>query len=155
MSKDGKTGAATLGDGEYLVDVSIEGGTGRASVSSPTEVTVEEGSATAVVEWSSPNYDYMVVDGTRYLPTNDGGNSTFCVPVLAFDEPFEVICDTTAMSRPHEVTYELTFDSSSARPTGTSAAQLPGGVPWVPLVGVLALAAAATAFVAKGRRAAC
>jgi hypothetical protein len=33
--------------------------------------------------------------------------------VLALDEPFDVIGDTTAMSVPHEVDYQLTFDSTT------------------------------------------
>ncbi len=102
-------------DGTYLMEVSMEGGSGRASVSSPTKVFVQDGSATAIIEWSSPNYDYMVVDDKRFLPTNDGGNSTFEIPVKAFDEPIEVIGDTTAMSQPHEITYTLTIDSSTAK----------------------------------------
>lgn len=105
----------SLSDGAYEVAVTLEGGTGRASVQSPTSMTVHDGSATATIVWSSPHYDYMVVEGTRYLPVNDGGNSTFEIPVLTFDEPFEVIADTTAMSTPHEITYELTFVSSSVQ----------------------------------------
>lgn len=105
----------SLADGTYEVAVTLEGGTGRASVQSPAPLTVHDGTATATIIWSSPHYDYMVVEGTRYLPVNDGGNSTFEIPVLTFDEPFEVIADTTAMSTPHEISYELTFDSSSVQ----------------------------------------
>ena len=38
---------------------------------------------TATIVWSSPNYDYMIVDGEKYLPTNTEGNSTFEIPVSA------------------------------------------------------------------------
>ena len=102
-------------DGTYLVDVRMEGGSGRAHIASPTSVTVSDEGVTAVVEWSSPNYDYMVVDGERYLPTNHDGNSTFEIPVPGFDQPFDVIADTTAMSQPHEISYTLTLDSSTMR----------------------------------------
>lgn len=111
-----ETTASTLADGDYLMDVTLEGGSGRASVNSPTRVTVHDGKATARLEWSSPNYDYMLVEGTTYTPVNDEGNSVFEIPVLAFDEPFAVVGDTTAMSQPHEIEYTLTFDSSSAEP---------------------------------------
>jgi hypothetical protein len=97
-------------DGQHLATVTLEGGRGRASITSPTTVTIEDGKATATIEWSSPNYDYMIVDGKRYLPTNDGGNSTFDIPVPAFDEPFDVIADTTAMSFPHEIEYQITVE---------------------------------------------
>lgn len=104
-----------LEDGNYTVEVSLEGGSGRASVTTPTKLTVHNGRANIVVEWSSPNYDYMVVDGARYTPTNSSGNSTFSIPVPLFDEPFEVVADTTAMSQPHEITYTLRVDSHSMR----------------------------------------
>lgn len=110
-----KANSAGLTNGEYLMDVMLEGGTGRASIASPTTVVVADRCATATIEWSSPHYDYMIVGGDQYLPTNDTGNSTFEIPVPAFDEPFEVIGDTTAMSTPHEITYLLTFDSASAQ----------------------------------------
>jgi len=62
---------------------------------------------------SSPNFDYMKVDGQRYDPINSEGNSTFKIPVSAFDQPLTVIADTVAMSEPHEVEYTLTFHSDS------------------------------------------
>ena len=87
----------------------MEGGSGRASIISPAMITVEGQTITARVEWSSPNYDYMIVDGEKYLPVNTEGNSVFEIPVAALDEPMEVIGDTVAMSTPHEVEYTLTF----------------------------------------------
>lgn len=103
----------SLDDGTYQVDVSMEGGSGRASITTPTQLVVEDGRAVATIEWSSPNYDYMLVADKRYLPINEEGNSTFEIPVLVLDEPFDVIGDTTAMSVPHEVDYQLTFDSTT------------------------------------------
>ena len=97
-----------LADGEYQVNVTLEGGSGRASVTSPTKLEVREGRAILTVEWSSSNYDYMVVANERYLPVNKGGNSTFEIPVAALDEPISVVADTTAMSTPHEIGYTLT-----------------------------------------------
>lgn len=101
-------------DGEYSIQVDLEGGSGKASVTSPTLITVQEGSVTAHIQWSSSNYDYMIVDGEKYLPVNeDGGNSEFEIPVLAMDEAMPVIADTTAMGTPHEINYTLTFYSDS------------------------------------------
>ena len=88
-------------DGTYTCDVTLEGGSGRATVESATIV------------WSSPNYDYMLVDGEKYLPTNTEGNSTFEIPVAALDTPLDVVGDTVAMSTPHEIEYTLTFASAS------------------------------------------
>ena len=65
--------------------------------------------------WSSPNYDYMIVDGEKYLPTNTEGNSTFEIPVAALDTALTVTADTVAMSTPHEIEYTLTFAADSLK----------------------------------------
>ena len=98
-----------LADGAYTCDVTLEGGSGRATVESPAALTVAEGKMTATIVWSSPNYDYMIVDGEKYLPTNTEGNSTFEIPVSALGTPLAVTADTVAMSTPHEIEYTLTF----------------------------------------------
>ena len=96
-------------DGTYQVEVELLGGSGRASVTSPAKVEIKDGKAVATLEWSSPNYDYMVVDGEKYLPVNTEGNSVFQIPVEAFDQDIAVIADTVAMSTPHEIEYTLNF----------------------------------------------
>ena len=116
LSEDEAKGSASLEDGTYSMDITFDGGSGKAKILSPVTVTVVEGKAMAKVQWSSPNYDYMIVDEEKYLQTNTEGNSTFEIPVSKFDEPIEVIGDTVAMSKPHEVEYTITFDSKSASP---------------------------------------
>ena len=96
-------------DGSYTCEVTLEGGSGRATVESPAALTVADGKMTATIMWSSPNYDYMIVDGEKYLPTNTEGNSTFEIPVSALDTALTVTADTVAMSTPHEIEYTLTF----------------------------------------------
>ena len=101
-------------DGEYSVQVDLEGGSGKASVTSPTLFTVKDGAGYAQIQWSSSNYDYMIVDGEKYLPTSEEGmNSVFEIPILTLDEAMPVIADTTAMGAPHEIDYTLTFYSDS------------------------------------------
>ena len=100
-------------DGSYTIELTMEGGSGRASIQSPTQITVADGAATATLEWSSPNYDYMLVNGEKYLPVNTEGNSVFEVPVEALDVPLTMIGDTVAMSTPHEVEYTVTFHSET------------------------------------------
>ncbi len=101
--------ADTPADGQYTVNVALAGGSGRASVTSPAALTVADGKMTATLQWSSPNYDYMLVEGQKYLPTNTEGNSTFEVPVAALGTPLTMVADTVAMSKPHEIEYTLTF----------------------------------------------
>ena len=98
-------------DGEYSIQVDLEGGSGKASVTTPTLITVKDGSVTARIQWSSSNYDYMIVDGEKY--NEEGANSEFEIPVTALDEGMPVIADTTAMGAPHEINYTLTFYSES------------------------------------------
>lgn len=109
----GETNSMELSDGTYSIGVSLEGGSGKATVTSPCTLQVEDGKIYAEIEWSSSHYDYMLVDGEQYLPVNEEGNSMFQIPVSAFDTPLDVVGDTTAMSTPHEVEYTLNFDSST------------------------------------------
>lgn len=103
----------TVEDGSYTIELTMEGGSGRASIQSPAQLAIADGAATAILEWSSPNYDYMLVNGEKYLPVNTEGNSVFEVPVEALDAPLTMIGDTVAMSTPHEVEYTVTFHSET------------------------------------------
>ncbi|MBO5282279.1 MAG: sirohydrochlorin cobaltochelatase [Lachnospiraceae bacterium] len=109
----GEAAPAEVSDGTYTIEVTLEGGSGKATVLSPAAITIEGDSMTARIEWSSSNYDYMLVDGEKYLPVNTEGNSVFEIPVAALDTALEVIGDTVAMSTPHEVEYTLTFHSDT------------------------------------------
>ena len=100
-------------DGSYTIELTMEGGSGRASIQSPAQLAIADGAAMAILEWSSPNYDYMLVNGEKYLPVNTEGNSVFEVPVEALDAPLTMIGDTVAMSTPHEVEYTVTFHSDT------------------------------------------
>ena len=102
-----------LADGNYTVEVRLEGGSGKASVESPAKLRVEDGAAYATIVWSSSNYDYMRLDDEKYLPLNTEGNSVFEVPVIAFDSKVTYFADTTAMSTPHEIEYTLYFDAAT------------------------------------------
>lgn len=116
--KDGEiTSVESLGltDGTYMIDVTLEGGSGKATVQSPAEMIVENDSASAVIIWNSPNYDYMIVDGNKFEFSGDGENATFTIPVIGFDYKMPVTADTTAMSKPHEIEYTLFFDSSTIK----------------------------------------
>ena len=121
----------------YTCEVAFEGGSGKASIVSPATIEVKGGKAAATVEWSSENYDYMLVDGDKYLRTNDEGNSVFTIPVTVFDAPMAVVGDTTAMSTPHEIDYTLTFDSATLAPAAPASS---GSVPVVPIVAVIVVA---------------
>ena len=110
---NGSYDMSVLADGNYTIELTMEGGSGRASIQSPAQITVADGAATATLEWSSPNYDYMLVNGEKYLPVNTEGNSVFEVPVEALDVPLTMIGDTVAMSTPHEVEYTVTFHSET------------------------------------------
>lgn len=102
-----------LEDGNYTAEVTLEGGSGKATVESTVKLEIRDGKAIAELIWSSPNYDYMIVDGEKYEMTNTEGNSTFEIPVAAFDTALAVKADTVAMSEPHEIDYTLQFDSAS------------------------------------------
>lgn len=128
-----------MADGEYEIEVTLEGGSGRSTVLSPATLVVRNGEAFAQIEWSSGNYDYMLVEGEKYLPLTRDPHSVFELPITAFGEPMAVTADTTAMGTPHEIDYTLTF----AAPAGQS--------PAVWIVATCAVAAAAIALFMKKR----
>lgn len=102
--------ASALPDGAYCVDVELAGGSGKASITSPAPLDIEDGIAYAELTWSSANYDYMIVDSVRYENEAQAGRySRFTIPVTAWNVPMAVIADTTAMGHPVEIHYSLTF----------------------------------------------
>ena len=104
-------------DGSYWIRVSMTGGSGRASISSPTGFYVKDGQATADIHWSSASYDYMKLDGVRYDAFTDAaGHSAMTIPVSALNTAIPVLADTTAMSKPYEIEYQLSFDGSALLP---------------------------------------
>lgn len=102
-----------IADGRYSVEAVLEGGTGRASIESAT-VEIKDGNAVATVVWSSPYYEYMIVDETKYEPIQEEGNSTFEIPIT-FDEKIAIKALTVAMSQPHLIDYTLYFDSKTLK----------------------------------------
>lgn len=104
-----------LEDGEYIIDVKLEGGSGKASVESPAKLTVKDGKATAKIVWSSDKYDKMVVNYLEYTPEIADGHSVFEISVGGFDYRMHIEAETTAMSEPHMIEYTLYFDSSTIK----------------------------------------
>lgn len=104
-------------DGTYTIEVTLEGGSGKTTIVSPAMIKVDGDSIMATIQWTSPNYDYMLVNDEKYLPINTEGDSVFEIPVLVFDEAMPVIGDTVAMSKPHEVEYTITFHSETMKAT--------------------------------------
>lgn len=104
-----------LEDGEYTVEVKLDGGSGKASVESPAKLTVKGGKATAEIKWSSDKYDKMEAAYLEYAPEMIDGHSVFEIPVTGFDYRMPVKAETTAMSEPHMIDYTLYFDSSTIK----------------------------------------
>lgn len=100
---------AKLEDGVYPVEVTLSGGSGRASLRTPTELTVQDGVMTVLLIWNSSHYDYMLVNGKKYMGEVKEEHSVFHIPIQTLQEPLAVTADTTAMSRPHEIEYTLSF----------------------------------------------
>lgn len=106
-------------DGSYTIEVTLTGGTGRASVASPAELEIENGIMTAEIVWSSNTYDYMEIDGKEYRPVSGEENSTFLVEIPALDTDIPVLAETLAMSEPHLIEYTLNFNSATIKEADT------------------------------------
>ena len=103
---------ASITDGTWLCDVTLKGGSGKASVESPATLTVTNGNIIATLIWSSKNYEYMLIDDVQYDKINSEGNSIFEVPVV-LDSEMPCSALTVAMSEPHLIDYTLFFDGST------------------------------------------
>ncbi|MBQ4250031.1 MAG: iron transporter [Clostridia bacterium] len=115
---DAETGTETAGlpDGEYTIDVTLSGGSGKASVESPARITSKNGTAEVLIVMSSPHYEYMTVGDVQYDPVNEDGNSAFLIPFNPdIDGNMEVSALTTAMSEPHLIDYTLNFNMISIK----------------------------------------
>lgn len=114
MKKE-KNMSEKLENGNYTVEVALEGGSGKSTIESPAKLTVEDGKVQAEIVWSSSNYDYMKVNDKEYYPVNMDGNSTFLIDVEEFDCVIPVLAETIAMSEPHMIEYTLYFDSETIK----------------------------------------
>ncbi|MCR5215390.1 MAG: iron transporter [Lachnospiraceae bacterium] len=106
---------AILAEGSYEIPVELQGGSGKATITSPAKVEVTADGAVATIVWSSKNYDYMIVGGEKYLPVTVDPTSVFEIPVENLCGENPVIADTVAMSKPHEVEYVLYFHGDQAK----------------------------------------
>ena len=124
-------------DGTYVPAVfTAQGGTGKVTITCP-EVVIKDKEAQALIVFSSPHYEWVEVNGTRYDPENAGGkdreDSRFRIPAV-LDEEMTIRSLTTAMSEPHEIEYRLLIslapgaaeDGSGGR-TAASAEEADGG----------------------------
>lgn len=111
---------AELADGEYAIELSMTGGSGKASVQSPALLTVADGTAYLSITWSSPNYDYMIVNEQKILnDSKEGTNSHFTIPVPDLTRELDIIADTLAMGTPYEIPYQLQLYPDSIKSKST------------------------------------
>ncbi|MCI5829102.1 MAG: hypothetical protein UHY90_11085 [Treponema sp.] len=107
VSVDEVAEIAKPSDGQHDAGVVLLGGTGKARIESPALLEVAGGKNILTVVWTSSNYDYMIVDGVKYLNKTPGQKSTFTFAVADVTKPFKVVADTTAMGNPHEIEYTI------------------------------------------------
>lgn len=147
-------GSQTKEEKIMSVVVALEGGSGRASITNPASVRQSEDGYVLTIEWSSSNYDYMIYEGEKYLPVNKEGNSTFELPVKSLEGSIDVIADTVAMSKPHEIEYKIVFDNIMYEPArGRAASGFDIKTMWIyPVIG-LGFGLLIGRFMSRGRRA--
>ena len=81
------------------------GGTGKVEISCP-RIREADGQTLATLVFSSSHYTYVRVGDEIYNGTSDEETSTFEIPVT-LDENMIIAAETTAMSQPHEIEYEI------------------------------------------------
>lgn len=102
-----------LSDGEYTVDIVLDGGSGHTKVENPAKLLIKKGEAFLTLAFGNSNYDYVIVEDQTYRWSGEEKNSTFTFPIKAFDYKIPITADTTALGKPRELSYTLCLDSSS------------------------------------------
>ncbi len=74
-----------LENGIYTIGADFSGGLIGTALTSPVRMQIKDGTMKALVEWESDTYEYMIVDGVKYLPEDREGNSKFKIPVSGTD----------------------------------------------------------------------
>ena len=78
-----------LADGEYTVDVSLEGGSGRAKINSPARLTIENGEAFAEIVWGSSNMTSWTMEESMTIKSR--GFTLCCSPsIVTTALPFRI-----------------------------------------------------------------
>lgn len=114
-----------LKDGVYKPDkFSWSGGSGRVNITCD-KVTIKNGQALATIVFSSSAYQYVKVNGKKYLPTHTGGKSIFVIPV-ELNKNNSIIGMTTKMSTAHEITYSILVYLSAADEAGDGSVSADG-----------------------------
>ena len=114
--------SGSLSDGTFVPTLfTAEGGTGKVIITCP-EVVVSGEDVQALIEFSSPHYEWVKVDGVQFDPENadeaDRRNSVFRIPAV-LDEKLKISALTTAMSEPHEIDYTLFISLTQKDESGT------------------------------------
>lgn len=114
--------SGSLSDGTFVPTLfTAEGGTGKVIITCP-EVVLSGEDVQALIEFSSPHYEWVKVDGVQFDPENadeaDRKNSVFRIPAV-LDEKLKISALTTAMSEPHEIEYTLFISLTQKDESGT------------------------------------
>ena len=109
-----------LPEGSYQFRATLTGGSGKASIKSPVKLEAFSEKYLLEVEFSSANYDYVIWQEEKYFPVNTEGNSVFELPMDTLTESLSIVADTTAMSKAHEIEYEICLELDSIEPYGNS-----------------------------------
>lgn len=101
--------ASVQDTGEYVPSwFSWSGGSGKVDISCDKVIISEDPSdeISAIITFSSPNYDYVRIGDVKITGEHTDSSSTFTVPIQ-LDTEMELIGCTSAMSRPHEICYTI------------------------------------------------
>ena len=82
---------------------------------SPTCIVVKNNSVTAEIKFESPYYDYIIFEDKKYKSISNNGFSVFEIPFGNIYNDINITANTTAMSKPYNIDYVLSFDLNSVK----------------------------------------
>jgi len=118
MKKDGKSiDEASVSDGEYLIDVGLDGGNDSVRIKTPMNIIVSKGEMYMRIEWNDSKFTTMTVDSVKYEKVNENlgieGNSVFIIPIDEIPHSMKVVTETFPKSIDND--YKILFNLGSFR----------------------------------------
>lgn len=108
-------------DGLYEIETELKGGSGKLQLESPAQIEIKEDAGRIRLVFSSGSLDWLKFQGETYEPSAQAEETEFIFPVSVpdFQDQYQLIdleIQTSAMSRPHRVKYQVKMDWFSLEP---------------------------------------
>ena len=112
-------------DGFYEIETELTGGSGKLKLEAPAQIEIKGNTGRLRTAFSSGSLDWLQFQEETYKPSAQAEETEFIFPVRIpdFQDQYQLIdleIQTSAMSRPHRVKYQVKIDWFSLEPLDQS-----------------------------------